>query len=198
MRNSLKEQRDEVLFQFFKSEVKELEKQAVKGDIDLYYFDETHLSLAPPVPYAWQKKGTTACLPSQKDNCTILGFLSTQKQDFYGITLEGAADAKWVVKAFEEFTKNLSRKRKTIVILDNASIHTAGLVKAQMNKWKEKGLHLQFIPAYSPELNKIEILWKQLKHFWLEKEHYQNLETLIEGVRSILRDYGKKYMISFE
>ena len=67
-----------------------------------------------------------------------------------------------------------------------------------MNKWKEKGLHLQFIPAYSPELNKIEILWKQLKHFWLEKEHYQNLETLIEGVRSILRDYGKKYMISFE
>ncbi|WP_431733819.1 transposase [Chondrinema litorale] len=33
------------------------------------------------------------------------------------------------------------------------------MVKEKLSEWREKGLYLQFIPAYSPELNKIEILW---------------------------------------
>ena len=160
LRNSLKPQRDELMFRFFAQELGILEAQAADGEYDLYFFDETHINLAPNVPYAWQPVGKTAPLPSQKGNSTILGFLSTAKQDFDGVICRGAANSKLIIKVFDNFASKI--KKKTVVILDNASIHTANVVKEQIGRWKSKGLLLQFIPAYSPELNKIEILWKHL------------------------------------
>ncbi|WP_431733784.1 transposase [Chondrinema litorale] len=38
-------------------------------------------------------------------------------------------------------------------------MHKAKIIKEKLVEWRQKGLYLQFIPAYSPELNKIEILW---------------------------------------
>ena len=91
----------------------------------------------------------------------LLGrYLSTAKQDFDGVICRGAANSKLIIKVFDNFASKI--KKKTVVILDNASIHTANVVKEQIGRWKSKGLLLQFIPAYSPELNKIEILWKHL------------------------------------
>ncbi len=48
---------------------------------------------------------------------------------------------------------------KTVVIVDNAPVHTSCQFKDNLEKWEEKGLSLKYLPAYSPELNKIEILW---------------------------------------
>jgi transposase len=44
-------------------------------------------------------------------------------------------------------------KYKTIIIMDNASIHKA---KITVKAMKELGLKIFTIPAYSPELNLIE------------------------------------------
>ena len=53
----------------------------------------------------------------------------------------------------------------TVLVLDNASIHQAGLVKAHLAAWAAQGLTLFFLPPYSPELNRIEILWRFCKHY---------------------------------
>jgi transposase len=58
-------------------------------------------------------------------------------------------------------------------------------------------MFLQFIPAYSPELNLIEILWKMMKHFWLEPSHYSSIQVLKESIIHILQNYGDSYSISF-
>ena len=49
MRNSLCSNRDEDLFRFFEKELQLLRKQAVKREIDLYFFDEVGLNLKPMV-----------------------------------------------------------------------------------------------------------------------------------------------------
>ena len=90
-----------------------------------------------------------------------------------------------------------SRNKKSVLILDNASIHTSKIIKSRVEEWRKDGLFLQFIPAYSPELNLIEILWKQLKHFWLQQKHYTSAETLEYAVLNILQNYGKQYLIDF-
>ena len=55
----------------------------------------------------------------------------------------------------------------TVLVLDNASIHRAHLVQEQRTARTKKALTLYFLPAYSPEFNKIELPWHRCKHRWL-------------------------------
>ena len=200
MRNSLKSERDEVLFEFFKSELQALKQLASEGQIDLYYLDETGLNLNPNVPYAWQKLNTTALLPAQRaDAKTIVGMFSPIKQDLRAALFDGAVDARCIRAFIDHFAEKLPEQtnRKTIVVLDQATIHTAGIIKERFNAWQKKGLYLQFLPAYCSELNLIEILWKHLKHFWIKAEDYASIDTLTKAAKGILKQYGKYYTISF-
>jgi transposase len=47
------------------------------------------------------------------------------------------------------------------IILDNASVHTAKAIKPVLEQLRQKGLTLYLPPPYSPELNRIEILWRK-------------------------------------
>jgi hypothetical protein len=49
------------------------------------------------------------------------------------------------------------------IILDNASVHTAKVISPLIEQLKKKGLTLYFLPPYSPELNRIEILWRKVQ-----------------------------------
>lgn len=206
MRNSLKLKRDEVLFNFFKKELEILKSQSVKGEIDLCFFDESGFNLKPNVPYAWQEKGRTKLLPAirggNNSSFTVLGLLNIKDQTFDGHLYNGAVNEDCVIKFFDDLSLKmeshfLATKKKTIVILDNATIHTSNAVKEKTKLWRARGLFLQFIPAYSPELNLIEILWKQMKHYWLKIEHYSSAEVLKNAIIDILNQYGEKYVINF-
>ncbi len=49
-----------------------------------------------------------------------------------------------------------------IVVEDNASVHTANLVRA-WSKAQEGKVELEYQPTYSPEVNPVEILWTWVK-----------------------------------
>lgn len=51
-----------------------------------------------------------------------------------------------------------------VVVLDNAGIHTSKVVKAARPELAKLGVYLYYLPAYSPELNRIEPVFKQVKH----------------------------------
>ena len=196
MRKSLKSERDELLFRYFAEELEKLKYQANSGEIDLCYFDATGLNLNPNVPYGWQKRGETKLLPAQRTRgITILGILNYAKSDFEGNAYEGAANSDCVIQVLDDFSQRL--ERKTVIVLDNASIHRSNKVMDCLGKWRNRGLFLQFIPAYCPELNLIEILWKNLKHYWLKPKNYSSIEKLANSAINILQNYGKDYTISF-
>lgn len=54
------------------------------------------------------------------------------------------------------------RKRNLLVIWDGKAIHRSQAVKDWLKQWPGR-LHLERLPAYSPELNLAELLWSQLK-----------------------------------
>lgn len=195
-RKSLKIKRDEGLFRLFQEEIKQLEEMAKTGEIDLMYFDGSGFNLNPNVPYGWLPLGQQITLPANRGNgWTVLAAINIQNDQVEAQIYEGAATAKCVIKFFDDLCETLTKK--TIVILDNASIHKANLVKDKQKGWAEKNLFLQFIPAYSPELNKIEIFWKQMKHSWLEVPDYQSRDALYKAIFRVFNNYGSKYRISF-
>jgi len=58
---------------------------------------------------------------------------------------------------------SLTFVKPTVIVLDNARVHTAAQVKEQSVCWQQRGLFLFYLPPYSPHLNIAERLWKELK-----------------------------------
>ena len=75
----------------------------------------------------------------------------------------GGVNSGLLIACFDNFIKKINGK-KTVVILDNAPTHKSIKFKNKIEGWKNKGLIIYFIPPYSPNLNKIEILWRFIKY----------------------------------
>lgn len=75
-------------------------------------------------------------------------------------TTEEAVTSETVIACLDYVAQRLSRK--TVLVIDNAPVHTSGAVKARQEHWQRQGLHLKFLPSYSPELNLIEHLWRKI------------------------------------
>ena len=52
------------------------------------------------------------------------------------------------------------------------------------------------MPAYSPELTKIELLWHRCKYYWLTPADYVCDQTLQNRVAHILAPIGNEYPIT--
>jgi transposase len=202
VRRSLKSQRDEGLFEFFQTELTHLYAEAEKGFIRLWFYDESGFNLNPNAVYAWlppHEDAKELFLPAQRGSVmTLAGFLG------YDNTLEaysqkGAMTSESFIAFTEDFiTHHISESTvKNIVVFDNASFHTSKIVKQKMAQWRKKNLFFQSLPAYSSELNRIEMLWKMMKHHRLEIKDYQSAQSLEVAVIKIIKNFGLKYSISF-
>ena len=100
-----------------------------------------------------------------------------------------------VIACFDAFCQTI--KKKTVVMLDNASIHTSEEFEDRIPHWKKQGLIIKYLSTYSPELNLIEILWRRIKYDWLPFSAYQCLNAMIEALENILSHVGSKYQITF-
>jgi DDE superfamily endonuclease len=54
------------------------------------------------------------------------------------------------------------------------------------------------LPAYAPELNLIEILWRFMKYYWLPFSAYASFQCLYEAIEQILTRVGTEYTIAFQ
>jgi len=184
VRKSLKSLRDPIAFAKGKRELEALQKQEDKGKIDLYYFDESGFALDPTIPYAWQEPKSVIELPARKyGRINVLGFMNRQN-DLHPFMFEGSIHTGVVIACFDTFCQTLTKK--TVVVIDNASIHTSEEFEDRLPYWKKKGLIIKYLPPYSPELNLIEILWRRIKYTWLPFSAYACLNALSEALETIL------------
>lgn len=95
----------------------------------------------------------------------------------------------------DEFS--LSIKKPTVVVLDNAKIHTARKVKERFKIWQNRGLYIFYLPPYSPHLNIIERLWKEMKQGWIRPQDYLSADDLFYAVDRICAAIGKLLFINF-
>jgi transposase len=201
-RRSLKSKRDQEAFEQAQDTQQTLETLAAMDKINVYYFDESGFSTVPCVPYAWQPRGEVREIPSfPSKRLNVLGFMS-KKQKTYFHTVEGSVTAQEVIAAFEGFTLTYSAEyanhnKPCVVVLDNASTHTSNAFLDQLEKWASRGVILLYLPPYSPELNRIEILWQKIKYSCLSLDCYLSYDNLKKSVLSILDGVGSEYLITF-
>ena len=175
--------------------LKELKERDKKGEIDLRYLDETGFSLVPNIPYAWQEKGKRINLRSSRSKrINVLGLMNRNNELAYEIYQE-TIDSETVIAFLDKFSQNLGKP--TVVVMDQASIHTSDKFLGKVEEWKKKNLELFWLPAYSPKENIIEILWKFIKYEWIEIDAYQSLKNLLNYLKKVLDNFGQEYAINF-
>jgi transposase len=173
----------------------ELKEQDKKGEIDLRYLDESGFSLVPCIPYAWQEKGTTIILKScQSKRINVFGLMNCRNELFYEIHPE-IIDSEVVINFLDKFSQNLSKM--TVVVMDQASIHTSDSLLQKLPEWEQKNLKIFWLPTYSPKHNLIEILWKFIKYEWIEIEAYESWTSLLKYLKKVLDNLGQEYAINF-
>lgn len=182
-------------YAYKKELLQELEHQWESGLIDLYYGDESHVCTEGYVPYAWKFKDEDFCVPVYKcGRLNIFGMID-RNCVYHGFTTEQNINSDRFIEFMEDFS--LGIRKETVVVLDNSTVHKSRKVKDCLQRWKERGLHIFYLPPYSPHLNIAETLWRILKGKWIQPHHYGNKHGLFSTVEDILSNVGKQYMINF-
>lgn len=199
-RKSLKSKRCDDEFERAQEDIKAFTELEEACKLAIYYFDATGFNLTPNIPYAWQPIGRdgTLELPSTKSSSiNVLGFLSKKEEELVPFVTEGSVNAAFVKACIDSFCSEKQSDKPIIIILDNASVHTAQLILDSIDEWHAQNVFLYFLPPYSPELNSIEMLWKKMKYSWLSFDSYESMKKLKDSVEQILIEYGTKYKINF-
>ena len=173
----------------------DMERLSESGEVDLYYGDEAGVALEPNVPYGWQFCDEEVSMPSEKGSGINCFGLFTRSNRSWTALSEKTVDAAFVVEQMERFSFSLLRL--TVVVLDNARIHTGKKMRERIGAWQRRGLFVVYLPTYSPHLNIAETVWRKLKYEWLSAEDYESKGHLQYAVRQALSAFGKSLKIRF-
>lgn len=156
--------------------------------------DEAGFSPQPPNRSAWTAQGETHCVTAKRgQRLNLIGaMLSSGKLVLAKLwrSVNGLFFFAFLMALIEGIRKPL------VVILDNASIHTSKKLEPYWQLLKEKGMQFYFLPPYSPELNRIEMLWRKMKYEWLPFKHMEPNE-LEEEIGKIRNGFGNEYNLTF-
>lgn len=182
-------------YEYKKELLQELERQWETGLVDLFYGDESHVCTEGYVPYAWKFKDEDYNVPVFKcGRLNIFGMID-RNCVYHGFTTQENINSDKFIEFMDSFSLGITKE--TVVVLDNSSIHKSRKVKNCLQKWKDRGLHIFYLPPYSPHLNIAETVWRILKGKWIQPHNYGNKQGLFSAVESILLGIGKQYFINF-
>tara|TARA_B100000700_G_scaffold13149_1_gene13248 strand:- start:169 stop:1272 length:1104 start_codon:yes stop_codon:yes gene_type:complete len=154
--------------EWVKEKLPKIYEKHIKEGWRIFYQDEVGFQTEGTLAYSWGPKGEDIVVKNKgrhgREN--LMGAYEVGSGEFfYKMTF-----FKVNALRFKRFLCCLKRKHKNdkfIIISDNASFHKAKWFTAW---WKGTDwLRMEFLPAYSPDFNPIERLWK-----WIKKEYTHN------------------------
>ncbi len=147
------------------------------------------------MPYGWQFADEEVFMPVEKGGgLNLFGLIRRDNHLLYETTGEKIT-GEFIFEQLDRFSMQL--KKLTVVVLDNATVHTAGIIKEQLAAWQSRGLYIFYLPKSSPHLNIAEILWRKLKYEWLSPSDYVDKQQLHYAVRQILGAVGSILKINY-
>ncbi len=162
------------------------------------YVDESGFSATPDNRYAWTKKGEVHQVTAMRSKrINVLGaLLSTGNLAL--TCFEQPINSQWFYSYLLGIAEQIKEKsgKPMVLIVDNASIHTSKKMQEWRELLKEYNTTLYFISPYSPELNRIEMIWKKMKYQWREFS-VMTPKQITEWVSGISNGFGSQYTFTF-
>jgi transposase len=160
-----------------------LKAQAEAGDIVLLFADESEALTHPYLAHVWAKRGADLRIPApgQSAKVAMLGVLDWGRRKLIVRTsrTKRSSDFIALLEGIDRrYGPKLGRMLKPIVlVLDNGPIHTSKVTRAALAQ-RAHWLTVEWLPKYAPELNDIEVLWRDLKRHHLAHQTFTGPDDL--------------------
>ena len=153
----------------------------------LYFIDATHPEHQSKSGYGWIFKGSNKAIltTSTQKRVHILGALSYPGNKLT-IIEDTTINSQSVIALLEKL--KFEHAPGTIIncVLDNAKYQKSVLIQDYI--MQNQNIKLHYLPAYSPNLNLIERLWKFMHKYVTNNYYYQHFENFRYSILSFLRN----------
>jgi len=173
--------------------------------IDLWFLDQSGFAPTLPTGYGWGRRGTRLVVPyeaPQGRRVNAVGALAPYAPSGPRLVFatrrkaegryDAAAHLAFVRRVADLSLAGAGRRRPCVVVLDNYSVHHAAAVTAATPDLAAAGVTFCFLPAYSPELNPIEPVWRQVKYQDLPERSHRTDTALQTAVETALAHRARK------
>ena len=171
-----------------------LKRQAQAGEIELAYLDEAGFAQVHPNRSAWTPRGEQHLIdaPRGKRLNVMAALLSSGIVEYAHYWCSSTAGL------FLGFVNDLAQKvtKPLVIVLDNARIHSAAAIQPALELLEKQGVRFEFLSPYSPELNRIEVMWRLMKRRWLEARR-RTEEELERAIEHVLDCFGSQFKLDF-
>jgi transposase len=171
-----------------------LKARAEAGLLRLYYLDECGFAPTLPTGCSWALRGERKLVEYEAPQGRRVNAIAAYRPYDRSPRLEVfAAERTWDAYDLLGFLGALPcSKLPRVVVLDNAGLHTGRVVRAARARLARRGIYLYFLPAYSPELNEIEPVFRQVKYQEMPRRSYTTRSGLREAVETAFDGYGRR------
>jgi transposase len=133
----------------------------------IVFFDESAVSLIPPVRRTWSPRGTTPILRhrfgwKKASMAAALGYRPDATAARLCFHLQQPSyNTDLLIGVLDQLGRFYAGQR-TVLIWDGLSAHWSTRIRAYLDSQRD-WLRAERLPAYAPELNPVEYLWANLK-----------------------------------
>jgi transposase len=176
-------------------------KRQVGSSLRRYFLDGVHPVWGQESLFnCWLLRGQRLETPigSGRKRLNILGAYCPEDHEYLDRRyVKENLTARSVIALFERMRERHPEVKVFVIYLDNAKYHHAVLVKQWVERVQREQaveFRLEYLPAYSPNLNLIERLWRFLRKEALQRWHetFESMEAAVAGVLDHLATYRKE------
>jgi len=166
----------------FLAEYEQLKQTKGENDVILF-MDAVHPQHNPVLGYGWIKRGETHEVPSNtgRRRLNINGAVDLERLEPV-VRYDDTIDAASTLALFDQLLLAYAYSTCIYIICDNARYYRS---KAVQEYLQDSRIKLVFLPAYAPNLNLIERLWKFFKKQVLYNRYYETFG----GFRAACEDF---------
>ena len=177
-----------------------LKREASVGRLKLYYLDECGFSPTLPTAYTWTLPGQRKRIRYESPQGRRVNAMAAYRPYDVSPRLEVfTAERTWDSYDLLGFLGALPRAGvPRVVVLDNASLHTSHVMRRARPGLATAGIYLYFLPPYSPELNEIEPVFRQVKYQDMPQRSYTSRSGLRAAVDVGFDTHRRKLMSKSE
>ena len=156
--------------------------EAKSGQRAIFFVDAAHFVLAPFLGYLWSFTRLFLKAPAGRKRFNVLGALNAVTHELIMITNDSYINAQSVCDLLWQFYR-LNLEIPITLVLDNARYQKCKVVQELA---EILDIELLYLPAYSPNLNLIERLWKFVKKKCLYSKYYSEFASFKAAISKVL------------
>lgn len=173
-------------FEFFTAELSPRLEEAGKGERKVFFVDAAHFVLGSFLGMIWCFGRIFVKSGSGRQRYNVLGALDSHSKEVITVRSTGNINAESVCQLIDSIRDAHPGQNLTLV-MDNARYQRCKRVTEHA---AAHAVELLFLPAYSPNLNLIERLWKHLKKKSLKNKHFKDFAMFRAAIDAYLDNLG--------